>query len=89
MKPYQPVVFLVEMFFGPGQVAQLVRASSLYAKVVGSIPSQGNNNQPVNASISVTRNQCFSLSPFHLCLKTIKNIFKYKFISLINIGLFR
>ena len=35
---------------GPGQVAQLVRAFSRYAKVVGSIPSQGPYmNQPINA----------------------------------------
>ena len=35
---------------GPGQVAQLVRASSQYDKVVGSIPGQGiYKNQPMNA----------------------------------------
>ena len=35
---------------GPGQVAHLVRALSPYAKVVGSIPSQGSyKNQPMNA----------------------------------------
>ena len=35
---------------GPGQVAQLVRASSGYAKVVSSIPGQGTyENQPMTA----------------------------------------
>ena len=35
---------------GPGQVAQLVRATSWYAKVAGSIPGQGTyKNQPTNA----------------------------------------
>ena len=34
----------------PGWVARLVRASSRYAKVVGSIPCQGTyKNQPMNA----------------------------------------
>ena len=36
--------------WGPGWVAQLVRALSRYAKVVGLIPGQGTyRNQPVNA----------------------------------------
>ena len=48
---------------GPGHVAQLVRALSRYAKVLGLIPGQGTyENQPMNASISGTTNQCFSLS---------------------------
>ena len=35
---------------GLGQVSQLVRASSQYTKVVGSIPYQGTyNKQPMNA----------------------------------------
>ena len=35
---------------GPGPVAQLVRVSSQYTKVVGLIPSQGTNkNQSMNA----------------------------------------
>ena len=47
----------------PGQVAQLVRASSWYTMVVGSIPGQGTyKNQPMNASVHGTTNQCFSLS---------------------------
>ena len=47
----------------PGWVVQLVRAFSQYAKVVGLIPGQSTHkNQPVNASISGTTNQCFSLS---------------------------
>ena len=32
---------MLKSFFSPGQVAQLVRASSCTQKVVGSIPSQG------------------------------------------------
>ena len=37
-------------WLGPGQVAQLVRALSGYAKVAGSIPGQGTyKNQPMNA----------------------------------------
>ena len=48
---------------GPGQVAQLVRAPSRYAKVVGSIASQGTcKNQPMNTQISGTTNPYFSLS---------------------------
>ena len=48
---------------GPGWVAQLVRASSRYAKVAGLIPRQGRyKNQPVNTLISGTPSQCFSLS---------------------------
>ena len=36
--------------FSPGQVAQLVRASSLYAKVAGSISGRGTHKkQPMNA----------------------------------------
>ena len=35
---------------GPGQVAQLARVLPRYAKVAGSIPSQGTyKNQPTNA----------------------------------------
>ena len=35
---------------GPDWVAQLIRALSQYAKVMGSIPSQGTcKNQPMNA----------------------------------------
>ena len=42
---------------GPGQVAQLVRASSPYAKVAGSIPGQDTyKNQPMSTSISGTTN---------------------------------
>ena len=37
------------MFQCPGQVAQLVRASSLYTKVAGSIPGQAHTKQPMNA----------------------------------------
>ena len=40
---------------GTGQVAQLVRTSLPYIKVVGLIPGQGTyKNQPMNASISGT-----------------------------------
>ena len=42
---------------GPGWVAQLLRASSQYTKLVGSIPGQGTyEKQPMNASISETTN---------------------------------
>ena len=55
-------------------IAQLVRASSRYAKAAGSIPSQGTyKNQPMNAEISRTTNQCFYLYPF-ISLKSIKNM---------------
>ena len=57
-----------------GQVAQLVRVAGWYAKVVGSIPGQGTyKNQPANAQISGTTNQCFFLSspPSSLSLKSI------------------
>ena len=47
----------------PGWVAQLVRASSQYIKVVGSIPGQGTDkNQLANAEISRTTNRCLFLS---------------------------
>ena len=46
----------------PVRVAQLVRASLQYAKVVGSIPGQGTyKKQAMNAKISGTTNRCFSL----------------------------
>ena len=46
-KSYSP---LKTACYGPGQVAQLVRASSQCTKVVGSIPAQGTcKNQPMNA----------------------------------------
>ena len=42
---------------GPGPVVQLVRVSSQYTKVAGSIPTQGTHrNQPVRASVGGTRN---------------------------------
>ena len=48
---------------GPGRVGQLVRALSQQVKVTGSIPSEGTyKKQPMNAQISGTTNQCFSLS---------------------------
>ena len=41
----------------PGWIAQLVRASSRYAKVADSVPGQGTyKNQPMNAYISGTTN---------------------------------
>ena len=47
----------------PGQVAQLVRASSWHAEVVGWIPRQGTyKNQPMSASVSGTIPPCFSVS---------------------------
>ena len=43
--------FLKKCMLGPGWVCQLVRASSRYAKVSGSIPGQGTyKNQPMHAS---------------------------------------
>ena len=49
----------------PGQIAQLIRGSFHYAKVVGSIPSEGTyKNQSINAYMSGTANQCFFLSSF-------------------------
>ena len=63
-----------------GCVAQLVRALSQYAKVVGVILSQGTcKNRPVNAQISGRTNRCLSLSlpPHFLSLSNqlkIKNI---------------
>ena len=57
----------------PGPVAQLVRVSTQYAKVVGSIPGQDTyKNQPMNASIHETTN---SLSPSpSLSLKSVLKI---------------
>ena len=66
---------LKRSLLGPGWVAHLVRASSQYAKVVGSIPSQDTyHNQLMNAWISVTTHQCFSLS-----LKPVIKIYIYHF----------
>ena len=57
----------------PGQVAQLVRASAQYAKVLGLIPDQGTyKNQPMDVWIGGTANRCFSLSlPSSLSLSQI------------------
>ena len=64
---------------GPGQVAQLVRASSQYTKVVGSISGQGTyRKQPMNAYISRTTNQCLSLSFENKFLKKFKEYLKKK-----------
>ena len=60
----------------PGRVAQLVGASSLYAKVAGSVPTQGTyKNQPKNWRISEIANRCVSLS-LSLSL-SLKNIYKF------------
>ena len=60
----------------PGWVAQLVRASPWYAK--GLIPGQSiYTNEPVNALISGTTNQCFSLS-LSLSFLSLFNINKLK-----------
>ena len=54
-----------------GQVAQLIRASSQYAKVMGLIPGKGTyKKQPMNAQVSGTTNRCLSLS---LCLINFKD----------------
>ena len=51
--------------WGPGWVAQLVRASSQYTKVAGSIPGQGTRKtQPMNASVHGAANRSISLSLF-------------------------
>ena len=51
------ILLIKYSFGGPGPVAQLVTALSLYAKVVGSVPGQGTyNNQLMNALISGTTN---------------------------------
>ena len=48
----------------PGRGSQLVRSSSPYSKVVGSISGQERyKRQPMNAEISGTINRCFSLPP--------------------------
>ena len=58
---YEIYVYVRKIY--PGQVAQLVRASSWYAKVTGSIPSQGIcENQQMNTYIRGTINRCFSFS---------------------------
>ena len=61
-------------------MAQLVRVSSQYTMVMGSILSQGiYKNQPMNASISGTTNQSMSLSLFFspfLSLSIIKKSVK-------------
>ena len=47
----------------PGLVAQLDRVLSQFAKVVGSIPSQGTcKNQPVDTPVSATTDRCVCLS---------------------------
>ena len=48
--PFRMVHNLKLMNCGPGSIAQLVRASSSYTKVVGSISNQGTyKKQPMNA----------------------------------------
>ena len=48
---------------GPGWFAQLVRALSCNARVVGLNPSQDTyKNQPMNVSLNGTTNQYYSLS---------------------------
>ena len=64
----------------PSQVAQLVRASSRYAKAAGSILGQGTyKNQLMSAQVSGTTHRCFalSLSPPTSSL-SLKSINKYK-----------
>ena len=54
----------------PGQVAQLVKASSQNINVVGSMSYQGTyKNQLMNVLISGTTNQCFFLSKINFFLK--------------------
>ena len=49
--------------WSPGWVVQWSEPLPRYVKVVGSIPGQGTyKNQPMNASVSGTTNQCFSPS---------------------------
>ena len=63
----------------PGQVAQLVRAWSGYAKVMGSIPSQGHIQELTNECINKWHNKLISLSlphpslPSSVSLKSIQN----------------
>ena len=46
---FQVLKFKTQRNAGPGQVAQLIRALSWYAKVAGSIPGQGTfKNQPMS-----------------------------------------
>lgn len=53
---------------GPGWVTQLVRASSGYTEVTGSVPGQGAyESQPMNAHMGGTTNRCVSF-PFSLFL---------------------
>ena len=60
----------MKMQICPGQVAQLVRA-----KVAGSISDQGTyKNQPVNALISGTTNQCLFFFPSHSLSQKKKKI---------------
>ena len=67
---------LTKCWLSPGQVAQLVRALSYYAKVMGLIRSQGTyESQPMNAQMGGTTNRCFSLS---LPLPLSKNQLKKK-----------
>ena len=57
-EPYQPgwkALLFRKAAVSPGGVAQLVRALSRYAKVVGSISGQGTyKQQPMNAKVSGT-----------------------------------
>ena len=53
-----------ENVVGPGQVAQLVRASPRYANIMGSISGQDTKKQPMNAQISGITNRWGFFLPF-------------------------
>ena len=57
------ILHLTVNSYGPGPVAQLVRASSRYTKVAGSIPGQSTyKKQPMNAYVEQQVNVSLSLS---------------------------
>ena len=58
-----PFVRSRKFSFSPGQVAQLVRASLQYAKVVDSVPHQGTyKNQSMNVKQQIDVSMIHSLS---------------------------
>ena len=61
----------------PGQVAQLVRAPSRHAKVMGSIPDQGTYKKSTNRCINKWNNKSISLS-LSLFLPPLSQINKIK-----------
>ena len=66
----QHLLFYKSLWRGPGQVSLLVKALSQCTRVLGLIHSQGTyRNQPMDAWISGTMNQCFSFSKINKFFK--------------------